>query len=147
MTLVSRDQTRNQITFDTDNAKLFVFGNSFKEVTYRNVSGGVESVAVGQVMGVIAASGKWTVCKSAAVDGSAIPRGIMFTELTDIADATDVENVNIVNGGKVRQGLLVFDGSDDLDTLVGGIRMEDLLIGNSKDLELVGITDDTEFDN
>ena len=147
MSLTGRDITANQAAFDADRKKLLVFNNSFVQGTYRNVSGGLESVAIGQVMGIIAASGKWTVCKSAAVDGSAVPRGVFLNELTDIADVTDVENMNFVNGGKIRKDLLVFDGSDDLDTLVGGVRMEDLLIANSKDLELVDVDDDTVFDN
>lgn len=147
MSLVSRNETRNQATYDTDRKKLLVFANSFTEGTYINVSGGAESVALGQLMGKIAASGNWTVCKSGATDGSQVPRGIMLDVLTDIADAATVDPINIVNGGKIRTDMLVFDGSDDLDTLVGGVRIEDLLIANSKDLELVGIEDDTKFDN
>jgi hypothetical protein len=148
MTLTSRNVTKNQATFDTDRSKLLVFGNSFvKDATYRNVSGDVESVAEGQIMGKIAASGKWTVCKSGASDGSQIPRGIFLDTLTEIADSTDVSYVNIVNGGKVNAAKLVFNGTDTLDTLVGGVRMEDLLIANSKDLELATINDDSINDN
>lgn len=147
MTLVQRDITRNQTAFDADRKKLLVFGNSFKTGTYINLTGGTESVSIGQLMGVIAATGKWTICKSGASDGSQIPRGIMLDELTDIATVTDVENINLVNGGKVSVGMLVYNGTDDADTNVGGVRMEDLLIQNSKDLELVTINDDSNFDN
>jgi len=147
MSLTARNLTRNQGTYDTDRKKLLVFDNSFVSGIYSNVSGALESVALGQIMGVIAATGQWTVCKSAAVDGSAIPRGIMLDVLTDIAISGTVDPVNIVNGGKVRVDMLVFDGTDDLDTLVGGVRMQDLLISNSKDLELVSVEDDTKFDN
>jgi len=148
MNLTSRNITRNQATFDTNREKLVLFSPNFlQEKTYRNVSGGLESVAIGQVMGVIAASGKWTVCKSAAVDGSQIPRSVMYTELTDVADATDVLNVNLVNGGEVKKSLVLFDGSDSLDTLIGGVRMEDLLIANGVGLTLKGVEDDTKIDN
>lgn len=148
MSVTSRNVTKNQATYDTDRSKLLVFGNSFiQDATYRNVSGGAESVAEGQLMGVIAASGKWTVCKSGASDGSQIPRGIFLDTLTDIADVTDVSNVTLVNGGKVNVAKLVFDGTDTLDTQVGGIRMQDLLIANCKDLELVTINDDSIADN
>lgn len=147
MTLTSRDLTRNQAAYDTNRVKLLVFDNSFVEGTYKNVSGDTESVALGQIMGKIAVSGNWTVCKSGAGDGSQIPRGIMLDVLTDIADEATVDPINLVNGGKVNSALLVFDGTDDLDTLVGGVRMEDLLISNSKDLELVEIVDDTNYDN
>lgn len=147
MSLTSRDLTRNQGTYDTDRKKLLVFGNSFVSGIYENVSGAAESVALGQIMGKISASGNWTVCKSGATDGSQIPRGVMLDVLTDIADTATVDPINLVNGGKIRTDMLVFNGSDDLDTLVGTVRMEDLLIANSKDLELVGVEDDTIFDN
>lgn len=148
MSLTARNVTKNQATYDLDRSKLLVFGNSFiQDATYRNVSGSAESVAEGQLMGIIAASGKWTVCKSGASDGSQIPRGIFLDTLTDIADSTDVENVSLVNGGKVNVAKLIFNGTDTLDTLVGGIRMQDLLIANCKDLELVTINDDSIADN
>ena len=104
MSLGQRDTTRNQTAFDADRKKLLVFGNSFKAGTYRNVSGGAESVAIGTLMGVIAASGKWTVCKSGAADGSQIPRGIMLDELTAIADVTDVSNINLVTAYTMSSG-------------------------------------------
>lgn len=148
MSLTARNVTKNQATYDLDRSKLLVFGNSFiQDATYRNVSGGAESVAEGQLMGVIKTSGKWTVCKSGASDGSEIPRGIFLDTLTDIADVTDVSNVTLVNGGKVNVAKLVFNGTDTLDTNVGNVRMEDLLIANCKDLELVTINDDSIADN
>ena len=58
-----------------------------------------------------------------------------------------MSNVTLVNGGKVNVAKLVFDGTDTLDTQVGGIRMQDLLIANCKDLELVTINDDSIADN
>lgn len=148
MSLTKRDYTKNQAAFDLNRSKLLVFGNSFvRDATYRNVSGSAESVAEGQLMGKIAASGKWTVCKSGASDGSEVPRGIFMDTLTDVANATDVNNVTICVGGKVNRAKLVLNGSDTLDTTVDSVRMEDLLIANSKDLELVTINDDSEFDN
>ena len=147
MSLVGRDLTRNQGAYDTDRAKLLVFGNSFVSGIHKNVSGALESVSLGQVMGKIGASGNWTVCKSAATDGSQIPRGIMLDVLTDVAIAAEVDPINIVNGGKIKATLIVFDGADTADTLVGGIRMGDLLITNSKDLEFVSVDDNSKFDN
>jgi hypothetical protein len=147
MSLTGRDLTRNQGTYDTDRKKLLVFNNSFLSGEYVNVSGGLESVALGQIMGKIASTGQWTVCKSGATDGSQVPRAIMLDVLTDIADTGTVDPVNLVNGGKIRVDMLVYNGTDDADTLVGGVRMGDLLIANSKDLELVSVDDDTKFDN
>lgn len=145
-TITERNASANQATYDWQKDNLLIFNNTTINVGYKNISGGAEDVALGQVMGVVAATGKWVVCKSAAVDGSAIPRGVITEALSQVPDATE-KNVTIVNFGKVNKGLITFNGLDDFDTLVGGIRMEDLLIANSKGLELVVISDDSVHDN
>jgi hypothetical protein len=147
MSITSRDETRNQITYDRQQKKVFLFANSYINGDYANISGALESVACGQVMGRVAATGKIVVCKSAAVDGSEQPRFIMVQELTDIAIAGTVDNIAPCNGGQVNVNEIVFDGADTIDTLVGGVRMGDLLIQNSKDLELKNVIDDSQFDN
>jgi len=147
MSLTARDVTKNQAAFDLDRKKLLVASNSFFNGDYANISGALESVALGQLMGRVSATGKLVVCKSAAVDGSQFPVGIMLDVLTDVAIAGTVDGINLVNGGKVREDMLVLDGTDTLDTVVDGRTMRDQLILNSKDLELVTVEDDTNFDN
>jgi hypothetical protein len=147
MGITSRDETRNQITYDRLLKKLFLFANSYIRGNYANISGAEETVLCGQVMGRVAATGKIVICKSAAVDGSEQPRFIQVQELTAVAIAGTVDNIAPCNGGQVNSNEIVFDGTDDLDTLVGGVRMGDLLIQNSKDLELINVVDDSKFDN
>ena len=147
MSTVVRDNTRNQAAFDRTLNNLLIYGNSFLKGDYANISGALETVAVGQLLGRVAATGKLVVCKSAAVDGSAEPAAINVVELEDIAIAGTVDNIAPCNGGKVNVNAIVFDGTDTLDTLVGGVRMGDLLIRNSKDLELIDVLGNTEFDN
>lgn len=130
-------------------SRIFVYGNRTVSKTYINVSGDVESVSMGQVVGVIATgvdAGKWTVSKSAATDGSQIPRGILTVSIVEAADDQEV-SVDICVGGDVNKNEIVFDGTDTFDTLVGGVRMEDLLIANSQSLVLKTVTDLSGYAN
>lgn len=147
MGIVIRDDTRNQAAFDRTLTNLLILNNSFLKGDYENISGAEETVAVGQLLGRVATGQKLVVCKSAASDGSEIPIAIAVQELTDIAISGTVDNIAPCNGGKVNENEVVFDGSDDFDTLVGGISMRDLLISNSKGLEFVDVLENTAFDN
>lgn len=147
MAITSRDETRNQITYDRLRKKVFLFANAYINGDYANISGAEEDVACGQVMGRVAATGKIVVCKSTAVDGSQQPRFIQVQELLAVPIAGTVDNIAPCNGGHVNVNEIVFDGTDTIDTLVGGVRMGDLLIQNSKDLELITVTDDSKYAN
>ena len=126
--------------------RIFLFGNTTVDGTYKNITAGLETVKMGQVMGKVTATGKWVICKSAAVDGSAIPRAVSSEEITDATAAQEVL-VSLIDGGEINKAGLVFNGADTLDTLVGGVRMEDLLIANSRSLSLKTITDTAGFGN
>lgn len=126
--------------------RIFLFGNTTVDGTYKNITAGLETVKMGQVMGKVAATGKWVICKSAATDGSAIPRAVSPEEITDATAAQEVL-VSLIDGGEINKAGLVFNGADTLDTLVGGVRMEDLLIANSRSLSLKTITDTAGFGN
>lgn len=126
--------------------RIFLFGNTTVDGTYKNITAGLETVKMGQVMGKVAATGKWVICKSAAADGSAIPRAVSPEEITDATAAQEVL-VSLIDGGEINKAGLVFNGADTLDTLVGGVRMEDLLIANSRSLSLKTITDTAGFGN
>ena len=147
MSIVIRDDTRNQAAFDRTLKNLLILNNSFLKGDYENISGAEETVVVGQVLGRVAADQKLVVCKSAAVDGSEVPVAIAVQELTAIAIAGTVDNIAPCNGGKVNENEVVFDGSDTFATLVGGISMRDLLIANTKGLEFVNVLENTAFDN
>src|SRR6056297_1861811 len=107
-----RDNTRNQAAFDRTLSNLLVYGNSFLKGDYKNISGDVETVAVGQVLGRVTATQKLVVCKSGASDGSQFPVAINVNELTEIAAAGEVDNIAPCNGGKVNLNALVFNGTD-----------------------------------
>ncbi|MCK5613799.1 head decoration protein [Candidatus Pacearchaeota archaeon] len=147
MSIVIRDDTRNQATFDLTLKTLLIRNNSFLKGDYENISGAEETVVVGQVLGRVAATQKLVVCKSAAVDGSEVPVAIAVQELTAIAIAGTVDNIAPCNDGKVNENVIVFNGADTFATLVGGISMRDHLIANTKGLEFVNVLPNTDFDN
>jgi len=136
LTTAVRHLTDNQVTFDRTYSPLALGEIRTIDKPYKNVSGAIEDVALGQLMGVIAASGKWTKCKSGAADGSAVPRGVIAQELVDMPIAQELDSITIINFGDIDKNAVVFDGTDTWDTKVGGIRMEDLLIANSQGIKL-----------
>lgn len=144
--LTPRDGNSSQLFVDGQRREIELFDTDKVSGEYSNVSGALETVGYGQLMGVIAATGQWTVCKSGASDGSQVPRGVSLSEYEDVAIA-GTKPITVVNGGTIDKKLVLFDGSDDWDTLVGGIRIEDLLIANSKGLKLEVAEDDSRFDN
>lgn len=147
MGLTIRDDSRNQAFFDRQLSNLLILNNAFLKGDYANISGALETVAVGQIMGRVAATQKLVVCKSAATDGSQYPAAVAVQALEDIAIAGTVDNIAPCNYGKINVNALVFDGSDTLATLVDGKSMRDHLIANTRGLELVDVLENTDFDN
>lgn len=77
------------------------------------------------VFGVITASDKLMLCDSTAIDGSDIPRYILLVD-TPVDTTADVTRM-VVTNGKVNAKYLVFGGTDDIDTKVGGVTHFDSL--------------------
>jgi hypothetical protein len=75
-----------------------------------------EDITVGMLLGVITASEKLAQSKSGSSDGSENPRYIAITN-TD-ATGGDVTDVTVLATGKINAANIVFDGTDDLDTVV-----------------------------
>lgn len=140
-----RNVTSSQATIDYLRKNGILGGAYIGETKeYKNVSGALEDIDYLQVMGVVAATGKWTKCKSGASDGSQIPRGLGYTKLEDIAIAGEV-NVVIIKSAKVDRAMVVFDGTDTFDTIVGEVRMEDLLTANAIGLQFGNTTDSSSY--
>jgi len=147
MATVIRDDTRNQAAFDRTLTNLLIRNNSFLKSDYANISGALETVVVGQVMGRVATTQKLVVCKSGASDGSQYPVAVMVQELTAVPIAGTVDNIAPCNGGVINVNEIVLDGTDTLATLVNTISMRDHLIANTKGLELIDVLENTDFDN
>jgi len=146
ITQTVRTATDRQLIVTEQVKRIFLFGNTTVDGVYKNITLAAESVKIGQLMGKVASTGKWTICKSGATDGSQIPRAICPVEITDAAAAEEVL-VSLIDGGEVIKQGIVLDGTDTLDTLVGGIRIEDLLITNSRSLSLKSVADTSGFGN
>mgnify|MGYP003634981798 CR=1 FL=1 len=138
------NQTENQVQFNIDQSKMFIWDNRYENVTFRNLTGGTLSYAVGTVLGRISATGKVTEMKSAATDGSELPIGILATVITDLATVSDVV-INMCTAGDVAEEKLIFNGADVITTAEQARIYRDWL-------QLAGIkavlgTDLTGFDN
>jgi len=148
-----RDETGNQATIDYLIKKLLLGFNTYRRIDYANISGALETVAKGTVMGRVDATKKLVPCKSDATDGSQQPVGILIEELTEIAIAGTVDDVLICDGGDISATDLVFqNGTDTLATAItstgGDIKtIEDFLIQNGNNFQFLNKEDSSEYDN
>jgi hypothetical protein len=149
-----RNATSNQMTVDYDRSRLLIgSGYETKRRNYANISGALETVVEGTVMGIVTATQKLVPCVSTAVDGSQIPVTILLDSLEGIAIAGTVDSVLTIHAGTIRRDKIVFqNGSDTLATVVestGGDSktMEDWLIQNMANVEFATVVDSTKFDN
>lgn len=147
-----RDNTGNQASYDYLFSRLLLGKYTTRRIDYANISGALESVAIGTVMGRVDATGKLVPCVSTATDGSQEPVAIILDVLTDVAIAGTVDNVLVCDGGDVNIAGLTFDGADTLDTIVtntGGVKksMQDFLIQNGNGFQFLTVADSSEYDN
>ena len=140
------NQTSNQVQFDVDQSKVFVYGNKFEGANFINLTGGILSYAVGTVLGRIHATGKVTELKSAATDGSQFPIGILATELTAIA-GSGTADINFCNAGEVAEEKVILNGADTLLTVVDARILRDRIAADTMGIKLVLGTELTGFDN
>lgn len=137
-------QTGNQLHSDYDFSKIFVFDNKYRKISISPVGADLVLTA-GMLIGTIGATGKGLVMKSAAVDGSAIPTGVC-AETKTIPDG-ETEDVLICIGGHVVEDKLIFDGADDLDTVVSLRTYRDRIAADTLGIYLVGGTELSAVDN
>lgn len=134
----------NSAIINTDVSKTFIWNPRSEDADFTDSGSGI-TLKVGTVMGRISASGKILVLKSAAVDGSEIPVGILMQEVVVAASAT--VNLTFAVSGDVAEEKLIFDGSDDLDTVVDGRQLRDRIAADTVGIKLVKGTELTGFDN
>lgn len=148
-----RDNTHNQAAYDYVFKRLLIGEYTTRRIDYANISGALETVVVGTVMGRVDATQKLVPFDSTAVDGSQQPVAILLDGLTDIAIAGTVDNVLVCDGGSIDSAQLVFqNGTDTLQTVCtstgGDVKtVEDFLKQNGNNFEFLTITDSSEFDN
>jgi len=137
--------TRSQLNSNFDFTKLFIFENNYKKADFTNSTGGDVVLTIGMLVGKITASGKLLQLKSAAVDGSQLPVGVLAENIT-VPDTVTVQLTYCV-GGHVNENLLVFDGADTLDTVVSAKTLGDRLIGDTLGIYPTPASANTKPDN
>ena len=148
-----RDLNSRQATVDYQRKQLLIRNYETERGIYENISGGDESVAYGQLLGKVDGADEWVVCKSAAIDGSQVPKGVYAGDaIVDAAAASQVDPVVVCIKGDLDARYLVFDGTDTLDTMVTGSSgeqksMREWLKTASLGIQALGVTDTSEYDN
>lgn len=153
MDVTLRDETRNQGSFDYILKKLLLGKYTTRRINYANISGALETVLPGTVMGRVDATGKLVPMKSDASDGSQQPVCILLDSLESIAIAGTVDNVLVCSGGQIDKNLLVFAKEGDtlattIEATGGGKKsVEDFLIQNGNEFEFLSVADSSLYDN
>jgi len=112
------NQTNNQAHFDYSTAKVFVGNNRVNKGLFDEPNGSGEfTLPLGQVVGRIAATGKYKICVSTATDGSQIPVGIVYDSVTMAQSATG-ETIHVAIKGDVVEDKILFSGAETLATVV-----------------------------
>ncbi len=145
-TATEKLKTQNQLNTDFDVSKIFLFDNRFEQVDFENTTGGLLSVLGGTLVGRVSATANLEILKSAAVDGSQTPLGIIANEQVDFAIG-ETKKVNICIAGDVSEAKVILDGADTLDTLISGRPIRDKINGDTLGIKLVVSDELTGFDN
>lgn len=138
-------QTANQITVNTDLSKIFVWDNRYQKGTVNNATYDDIVLLQGQLMGRVSATQKLKKLASGSNDGSQFPVGILAEDYT-VQDMSD-QDVYICVSGDVDETLLVFDGSDNLNTVVSGRSLRDRIGADTVGIKLVTADRMTDYDN
>lgn len=144
-TIEEVSNTGNFAIINKNTAKTFIFDNSFKDDTLLNATAGELTYEVGTLLGRVTASGKLVPLTSAAIDGSAIPVGILAREVTLAASGEDVVPVCIK--GEVAKEKLILQGADTLATVIDGRTIEDRIMADTMGIKLVSTDELTATDN
>lgn len=148
-----RDNTQNQATYDYLFKRLLLGKYTTRRINYANISGALETIEVGTVMGRVGATQKLVPCISTAVDGSQEPVCVILDKLEDIAIAGTVDSVLVCDGGELDSANVIFqNGTDTLQTVAtatsGAVKtMEDFLKQNGNNFEFLTVKDSSEYDN
>jgi hypothetical protein len=137
--------TNSQATINTDVSKIFILNNRYEAVKLLNSTGGSLTYPAGTVLGRVSASQKVVPLTSAAVDGSAIPVGILADDYTVGAGAT-IDAMMCISGD-IAAEKIVLQGADTLDTVVSARLIRDRIKGDTLGINLVVGNEMTGYDN
>lgn len=134
--------TSNQLNINIDSSFIFLGSNSYERAEFTN--GGTEvTLLAGTILGRISATGKIKPLAIASTDGSQHFVGVLTESVTVAASAT--VNLSICVEGCVAQDKLVFNAAEDLEDVVGGRQLRDIIAGQG--IKLVATDELSNFDN
>lgn len=133
------------LTTEYDNSKIFIMSNTWLTGEFNNDTYDEITLPIGTLMGRISASGLLVPLESGASDGSQYPVGVLAANYT-VADG-DTVNVTICTGGEVSETGIVFQGSDDFDTVVSNRTLRDRIGSDTVGIVLRLISENSRFDN
>lgn len=144
-TTTTVDQTSNSMITDYDNLKIFIWNNRSIKANYTNDTYEPIALAPGTLMGRIASSNEVVPLTSGASDGSQLPVGILMSDVT--VDDGDTVELTICVSGDVNENGVIFQGSDDFDTVVSDKTLRDRIGSDTVGIKLVPSTELTRNDN
>ncbi len=139
--------TGSQLFINTDTSKIFLWENRTEIGSMVNSGYTDLIIPAGTVMGRISATGKLIPFVSTASDGSQYIVGVLFSD--HVIAAGDTKDVAYCVSGEVASEMLVFQGSDTLETVIAarGRRIKDILAADTAGIIYRGGVENTAFDN
>ncbi|HXP52182.1 MAG TPA: head decoration protein [Bacteroidia bacterium] len=143
---IIRNNTGNQLTIDTNVAKIFVWGNRYTEGSYTNDSYADVQLPAGTLMGRVAATQALVPLASNASDGSQYPVGILAEDIF-VAEGAQ-QDISICVLGDVVEDMIGFaHAGDNMDTLVSGRSLRDRIGADTVGIKILKSTEQTATDN
>jgi len=135
--------TSNQLNINIDSSFIFLGSNSYERATYANGTGSTVTMLAGTIMGRVSSSGLLLPLAIGATDGSQHFVGVLTETVTVING--DSKQVSLCIEGKVAQDKLVFNAAEDLESVVDGRQLKDIIAGQG--IKLVATDELSNFDN
>lgn len=140
--VTSRNQTRNQVAFDYDYSKLFLWNNQFRKITIPNATSDDVALSAGTLIGAVGST--YQVYKSGTSNISVV--GVLAEDGITIPANGSVD-VQVCIGGRVNGSALVLDGTDTLDTVVNYRTIRDRIAAESLGIEIALSDELSKTDN
>jgi hypothetical protein len=141
--------TGRQMTVNTDLTKIFVWNNRYENMPFEYDNDTYDDVTIpaGTLMGRIGATQKVVPLESGASDGSEYPVGVLAQDVVILAGDEFDGTVSVCVAGDVNESKVIFDGSDDMDTLVSDRSLRDRIAADTVGIKLVVSDELTGTDN
>ena len=133
-----------QLTVNTDTSKIFLWNNRFDKGSYTNSTYDAVTILAGTVLGMTTA-GALVPFTSGASNGSQYIVGVLNED--HVLEAGETKEVYFCVSGDVAEEMLLFQGSDDLETVVGGRRVREKIGADTIGINLIASQDLTKYDN